>query len=82
MAPRFSEENITVLKKTMLQRAPECVFTDEDLAVMQQATGLSEVQMKVWAENFYYRVPPAERADVLAMDKTNEQVGGWVGVNY
>jgi hypothetical protein len=72
--PRFQDAYTTVLKKTLLARAPECMLTQEDVKSIQGQTGLSEAQIECWAKHFRYRVPFDERVACLSQEKSADQV--------
>lgn len=72
--PRFQDTHITILKKTLLAREPECMLTAEDVESIQEKTGLSVAQIRVWADNFRFRVPVNERVACLSQDKAADQV--------
>ena len=72
--PRFQDAYTTILKKTLLARAPECMLTQEDVKSIQGQTGLSEAQIKIWAENSRYRVPINDRVAWLSQEKSADQV--------
>ena len=72
--PRFDESHVACLKRTMLPRAPECLFTKEDVLAITQETGLSPAQISCWADHFRFRVPTKDRAASLSSEVSNEQV--------
>ena len=71
---RFQNAFVALLKKTMLPRAPLWKFTEDDLRVLQQETGLECEQILIWAENFRFRVPEQDRTAALQQDAV-EKVG-------
>ena len=58
--PRFNDECVTVLKKVMLPRLPECYFMAEDIAAVQAETALNKEQIEFWAKNLRFRLPRVE----------------------
>ena len=58
----FLPEHTQLLKQTMIPRAPACIFTDDDIAVLGVRTGLDAVQVRKWADRLRARVTrPEER---------------------
>ncbi len=53
--PRFPDESVTCLKRVMLSRSQNFMFTPEDVETIIQETGLNEAQVYVWADNFRIR---------------------------
>ena len=53
--PRFQDEHVTALKRVMLKRVPECLFTPEDVKQIADETGLNHAQIDHWAENLRWR---------------------------
>ena len=70
----FQDAYTTVLKKTLLARAPECMFTQEDVKSIQEQTGLSDAQIQRYADHFRYRVSKDERVACLSEEKSADQV--------
>lgn len=68
--PRFPEESVTCLKRSMLSRASqEFKFTPNDVVSICAETGLNQAQVQVWAEHFRMRYPTLkERMDFLQSD--------------
>ena len=64
--PRFNESYVEKIKKVLLKRAPECIFTNMDVLELMGGTGLNEPQILAWADHFRFRTPLAARADDLA----------------
>ena len=54
MPPRFPEESVTCLKRTMLDRQPNFMFTASDVESVMKETGLSKAQVQAWTEKFRY----------------------------
>ena len=72
--PRFDDSFVPLLKSTLLQRMPDCLFTSEDVDMITRETGLSASQIQRWAKNIRYRhVTLEERDDYLSKD-TDEKV--------
>ena len=63
--PRFLEPHAYCLKKTMLKRVPECVFTSDDVEAITRETNLSPAQIKSWEDHLRFRIPAMERAAYL-----------------
>ena len=57
MPVRFSDENVTCLKRVMLTRFPECKFTQEDYKTIMEETGLEHERIMTWAQNVRSRLP-------------------------
>ena len=70
----FSDDITKTLKRTLLQRAPECKFTAEDVAAVVASTGLAVEQVRDWAVNFRARTPWAMRTAHLGQDKAEAKV--------
>jgi len=68
--PRFPEESVACLKRTMLARAAqEFAFSPADVEAVVKETGLNQAQVQVWAEHFRMRYTTSkERMDFLASD--------------
>ena len=60
MAPRLDPDHVKIMKQTLLQRLPQCVFTEDDVAAVVQATGLMSQQVLVYAKNLRARLATAE----------------------
>ncbi len=54
MPPRFPEESVACLKRTMLVRQPHFMFNANDVENVMKETGLENAQIKVWAEKFRF----------------------------
>jgi hypothetical protein len=71
--PRFSNENIAVLKETMIKRMPECIFTQVDYEHITRDTGLESAQIEFWEENIRRRNSSVEEmADFLNNNQTKK----------
>ena len=58
----FLPEHTQLLKQTMIPRAPACIFTTDDIAILGVQTGLDAAQVRTWAERLRARVTtPEER---------------------
>ena len=67
--PRFPEESVACLKRVMLARSPDYLFTPEDVEVVIKETGLIKAQVLVWADHFRMRYETEkERVDFLNAD--------------
>jgi hypothetical protein len=53
--PRFPEESILCLKRTMLARQPNFMFTASDVQSVMKETGLDKAQVQAWTELFRFR---------------------------
>ena len=71
--PRFAYAHLALIKRTMLPRAPACLFTQGDVELIAGDTGLDEAQIQQWGKNFRLRYTPEEREQVLR-DHNPEQV--------
>ena len=65
MPRSFLPEHIQLLKQTMIPRAPACIFTDDDIAILGARTGLDAAQVRKWAVNLRLRVEEAKRLEFL-----------------
>ena len=63
--PRFPEESVACLKRTMLARQPSFVFTAKDVESIMKETGLDRVQVWVWADNIRHRFKIKKLDDTL-----------------
>jgi hypothetical protein len=75
--PRFADVYIVVIKQTMLPRAPDCLFTVEDVFFIVSQTGLDEAQIQQWAKHFRSRVLLDDREKVLRESRP-EQVLSYI----
>ena len=68
--PRFPEESIVCLKRTMLARAGhEFKFTPADVEEILKETGLNQAQVQVWTDHFRMRyATEKERVDFLSAE--------------
>lgn len=68
--PRFPEESVACLKRTMLARAAQEFFlTPADVEAVMKETGLNQAQVQVWVDNFRARhTTSKERMDFLMSD--------------
>lgn len=64
--PRFDDSHINVIRRVLLPRIPECLFTAEDIERITSETGLDVAQILQWGKNFRLRYPPADREKVLS----------------
>ena len=60
------------MKKTMLPHVPFCKFTEANLGVIQEETGLDRAQIEDWEKNFRFRVPEEGRATALQQEDTKK----------
>ena len=68
--PSFQNEFVAVLKRVMLQRAPECFFTDADIEAIVNEIELEPAQIIQWAVHFQYRYSvPEQHASILQAHK-------------
>jgi len=70
--PRFQDEHVSTLKRVMLKRVPECLFTPEDVDLIAEETGLNSAQIMEWAKNFRFRFSLEERENNLKEQKKME----------
>eukprot|EP00291_Cryptomonas_curvata_P009507 CAMPEP_0172201560 /NCGR_PEP_ID=MMETSP1050-20130122/30080_1 /TAXON_ID=233186 /ORGANISM="Cryptomonas curvata, Strain CCAP979/52" /LENGTH=233 /DNA_ID=CAMNT_0012879245 /DNA_START=34 /DNA_END=732 /DNA_ORIENTATION=- len=67
--PRFPESSVMCLKRVMLIRAPEFMFTPIDVEVIMLETGLNKAQVQVWADHFRMRYETEkDRLEFLVAD--------------
>ena len=67
--PRFPDESVTCLKRTMLARQPHFMFTTSDVENVMKETGLNSAQVWMWAEKFrFHNETEKARKDFLESD--------------
>ena len=71
---QFTDETVAYLKRTMLLRMPECLYTTEDYTALEAKTGLSHAQIEQWASNMRYRYEGLDRERWLQAQETIEKV--------
>ena len=75
MPPRFRDESIIVMNRTLLRRVPDCIYTAEDIADLQQSEGLDTAQIIIFAQNFRARTKMEDRLQTLTLGtETNQTV--------
>ena len=62
---RFENAHIAFIKRTMLPRVPDCLFTTDDIESIANETKLDDDQIQQWGKNFRARFGPDEREKVL-----------------
>ncbi len=73
--PRFPDESVACLKRVMLSRTQNFMFTPEDVETIIQETGLNKAQVQVWAENFRMRYSTEkERIQFIEADPHEKSV--------
>ena len=65
MPPRFPEESIACLKRTMLVRQPHFMFTTCDVENVMKETGLDNAQVQDWADHLRMRYKIKKLDDTL-----------------
>ena len=65
MPPRFPEESITCLKRTMLARQPHFMFNASDIENVMKETGLDNAQVQDWADHLRMRYKIKKLDDTL-----------------
>jgi len=65
MPPRFPDESVTYLKRTMLARQPHFMFTASDVQNVMKETGLDKDQIQVWADHLRHRFKIKKLDDTL-----------------
>ena len=53
--PRFPDESVACLKRTMLARQPSFMFTPSYVLDVMRETGLDKDQIQVWADHLRHR---------------------------
>jgi hypothetical protein len=71
---RFTDETVNELKRVMLTRMQDCLFTSEDYDSIAAVTGLNKDQITHWARNMRFRYSAEEREQYLRSDATYEKV--------
>ena len=71
--PRIENAHVAFIKRTLLPRLPECLFTKEDIQLIAHETSLEEGQIQQWGRNFSQRFAPEDREKALH-DYNPEQV--------
>jgi hypothetical protein len=75
MPPRFRDESIVVMNQVLLRRVPDCIYTAEDIAELQQSEGLDDAQIIIFAQNFRARTKKQDRLQSLTLGtKQNHMV--------
>jgi hypothetical protein len=64
--PRFTDEHLIPLRRVMLARQPNFVYTPADVEALVQETGLLKAQIQKWAIHFRERSKSKKTDDVLA----------------
>ena len=72
--PRFPDESISCLKRTMLARQPHFMFTASDVESVMKETGLDKAQVQMWAENLRYRCKIKKLDDTLDFLRSDKKV--------
>jgi len=54
--PNFTNATVSVLKRTILPRAPEYIFTPEDVELVVAETGLRTQQVIHWADTLRWKI--------------------------
>lgn len=72
--PRFPDESVTCLKRTMLARQPHFMFTTSDVQNVTRETGLDKAQVQDWADNLRYRFKIRTLDDILKFLRSIELV--------
>jgi len=72
--PRFPEESVACLKRVMLARSPDYLFTADDVEAVIKETGLIKAQVLVWAENFRLRYGSKSVDETLDFLRSVEKV--------
>jgi hypothetical protein len=62
--PRFSQSDDAFLKRTMLPRAPACVFTPEDVDLCVKKTGHDKPTIKNWEKCLRFRMSHKSHAEI------------------
>ena len=64
--PRFSHADDAFLKRTMLPRAPDCHYTQEDIELCMQQTGHDKPTIKNWEKclRFKFRMSHKSHAEI------------------
>jgi len=71
---QFTEETVAELKKAMLARMPECLYTAEDYVALTTKTGLNHAQIEQWAKNMRFRYGQEDRERWLQTNELAEKV--------
>ena len=69
MAPRFTDDVIAALKRTLLNRAPSYNLTPDDVKHLVAATGLTPHQIQTWEYNTRYNYEGSGLVAFLESDK-------------
>ena len=72
--PRFPEESTACLKRVMLARSPDYLFTADDVEVVMKETGLIKAQILVWTDNFRFRFGSKSVDETLDFLRSTEKV--------
>lgn len=74
MPPRFPDESIACLKRTMLARQPHFMFTPSDVQNVMKETGLDKAQVQDWADHLRRRCKIRTHEDTLDFLRSVEKV--------
>ena len=72
--PRFPEESVACLKRVMLARSPDYLFTPDDVETVIKETGLIKAQVLVWADHFRFRFGSKPVDEILDFLRSTEKV--------
>lgn len=72
--PRFPDESVACLKRTMLARQPSFMFTAGDVQDVMNETGLDKAQVQAWTEQFRYHCKIKKTDDILKILRSTEPV--------
>lgn len=54
--PRFSQADEAFLKRTMLQRAPDYLYSPEDIQLIMKETAIKKEDIQYWARQFRWKM--------------------------
>ena len=72
--PRFPDESVACLKRTMLARQPSFMFTPSDVQDVMRETGLDKDQIQDWADHLRRRYKFRTLDDTLDFLRSVEKV--------
>ena len=70
--PHFDDHHVAFIKKTLLPRVPECLFTQEDIDHIVCETSLDDDQIQQWAKHFRASFPAQDREKALQTLKIDQ----------
>ncbi len=67
--PRFSQANDAFLKTTMISRAPDFFFTQDDVDLIMKTTGMKQDQILQWACQLRWKIKSGNIPGDMSVDQ-------------